>query len=44
MRSEDFWRVNVGALIAFGLLMIVFLLVYIAFFKDDKTSRSKSKK
>lgn len=41
MTNELFWRLNTNTVIAGGVLLIVFLLYYIAFGKESKTSKSK---
>lgn len=43
MTNELFWKLNTNTVIAGGVLMIAFLLYYIAFGKEKKTSKRKTK-
>ena len=43
MTNELFWRLNTNTVIAGGILLIAFLLYYIAFGKESKSSKGRVK-
>ena len=43
MSGQEFLNLNANVVIAFGITMIVLLLVYIAFYKDSSHSKKTRK-